>query len=66
MNIAGVSTAGLVNNTSNSASVQSAAAVSVLKSAIEIEGQGALKLIESLPPPTKASGPVGGNLNVYA
>lgn len=69
MDIAGISTAGLVNNTSNSASVQSEAAVSVLKSVLETQGQNALKLIESVPAPAKttsSNGSVGGNVNTYA
>lgn len=48
-------------------SVQGAAAVSVLKKALDLQAASAVQLIESLPqPPLASSGSVGTRVNTYA
>lgn len=49
-------------------SVQSSAQMLVLKKAIDMQGQGALELLASVPaqPPLATSGHLGTRLNAYA
>ncbi|WP_198264781.1 YjfB family protein [sulfur-oxidizing endosymbiont of Gigantopelta aegis] len=57
MSISGVETASLAANVSQNDSV----GISVLKKALDIQEQSALKLIESIP---QASGNSGQNINI--
>jgi hypothetical protein len=63
----------LVNNAGSASpgSVQSSAQMMVLKKAINLQGQGVLELLGSLPPQPQqpalaSSGPLGTRLNAYA
>ncbi len=70
MEIGGVASAGITNNSHPDSSVKLAQdALSTLKSASEVAGEGAVKLVESLPIPEKpapSTGSVGSNINTYA
>lgn len=65
-----LSNTALVNNAgnSNAGTVQAAAQLMVLRKAMDIQSQGALELLNSVPPaPALASsGSLGTRLNVYA
>lgn len=65
-----LSNTALVNNASSSAtgSVQASAQIFVLRKAMDLQAQGALELLNSVPPPPAlaSSGSLGTRLNVYA
>jgi Putative motility protein len=65
-----LSNTALVNNIGNSqtGSVQSAAQITVLRMAIDLQSEDALELLASMPaqPALASSGNLGTQLNVYA
>lgn len=62
-----VSSATAQASSANLGSVQGAAAVSVLKKALDLQAASSVQLIESLPqPPLASSGSVGTRVNTYA
>ncbi|WP_348691087.1 YjfB family protein [Acidovorax soli] len=70
MDISSSGNLALINNlnASPAGSVQSSAQLMVLKKAMDMQGQGALELLNSVPPqPALAtSGHLGTQLNIYA
>jgi len=65
-----LSNTALVNNAGSSpaGSVQASAQIFVLRKAMDIQAQGTLELLNSVPPPPAlaTSGSLGTRLNVYA
>ena len=70
MDISSSGNLALINNlnASPAGSVQSCAQLMVLKKAMDMQGQGALELLNSVPaqPALATSGHLGTQLNVYA
>lgn len=70
MDISSSGNLALINNlnASPAGSVQSSAQLMVLKKAMELQGQGALELLNAVPaqPALATSGALGTRLNVYA